>query len=82
MLRKKDILEIKRLTKDENCHYTKMRGCYISEDGEVRATINETFLNLDESLYYKYLDIAKQIFQPKSIGDKISSLKLKIMSSS
>ena len=50
MLRKKDILEIKRLTKDKNCHYTKMRGCYISENGEVRATINETFLNLDESL--------------------------------
>ena len=76
MLRKKDILEIKRLTKDENCHYTKMRGCYISEDGEVRATINETFLNLDESLYYKYLDIAKQIFQPKSIGDKNIELEV------
>lgn len=55
-VKKKDILEIKRLTKDKNCHYTKMRGCYISEGGEVRATINETFLNLDESLYYKYLD--------------------------
>lgn len=68
MIRAKDILEIKRLTKD--CHYQRLKGCYVNSEKEIITTIDESFLNLPEEQYYKYLDIAKQIFQPKSIDDK------------
>ena len=74
MIRKKDILEIKRLTKD--CHYQKLKGCYVNSSKEILARIDENFLNLPEEQYYKYLDIAKQIFQPKSIDDKNLELEL------
>ena len=74
MIRKKDILEIKRLTKD--CHYQRLKGCYVNASKEILATIDENFLNLPEEQYYKYLDIAKQIFQPKSIDDKNLELEL------
>ena len=67
MVTKKDILEIKRLASPENCSYTRIRGCYVSVD-EIKTTINETFLSLPEEVFYKYLDIAKEIFQPKSPG--------------
>ena len=74
MIRKKDILEIKRLTKD--CHYQRLKGCYVNSSKEILARIDENFLNLPEEQYYKYLDIAKQIFQPKSIDDKNIELEL------
>ena len=70
MIRDKDIFEIKRLALHKNCHYQKLKGCYVNSSKEILATIDENFLNLPEEQYYKYLDIAKQIFQPKAIDDK------------
>ena len=75
MVTKKDILEIKRLASPENCSYTRIRGCYVSVD-EIKTTINETFLSLPEEVFYKYLDIAKEIFQPKSLNDKNKELEI------
>jgi hypothetical protein len=70
MIRDKDIFEIKRLALHKNCHYQRLKGCYVNSSKEILATIDENFLNLPEEQYYKYLDIAKQIFQPKAIDDK------------
>lgn len=75
MVTKKDILEIKRLASPENCSYTRLRGCYVSVD-EIKITINETFLNLPEEVFYKYLDIASGIFMPKSLNDRNKVLEI------
>ena len=76
MVTKKDILEIKRLATPVTCSYTRMRGCYVGADKNIKTTINERFLNLTEELYHKYLEIAKEVFQPKKLHDKNLILEL------
>lgn len=59
-MNKKDVLEIKRRFKKETCTFTRMCGCYVDADHNKITKIGETFLNLDDAEYYKYLDIAKK----------------------
>ena len=59
MLRNKDILELKRRFKKEACTITKMCGCYVDANKNKVVELNETFLNLEDEEFYKYLDIAK-----------------------
>lgn len=59
-MNKKDVLEIKRRFKKEACTFTRMCGCYVDADHNKITKIGETFLNLDDAEYYKYLDIAKR----------------------
>lgn len=60
MLRNKDILELKRRFKKEACTITKMCGCYVDANKNKVVELNETFLNLEDEEFYKYLDIAKR----------------------
>ena len=57
---KKDILELKRRLKKESCTITKMCGCYVDANKNKVVELNETFLNLEDEEFYKYLDIAKK----------------------
>lgn len=57
-MNKKDVLELKRRMKKSHCTFTRMRGCYVNADKEILLTLNETFLNLTEEEFYKYLEIA------------------------
>ena len=57
---KKDILEIKRRFKKGECTFTKLRGCYVNSQKEIILHINETFLNLIDEEFFKYLEIAKK----------------------
>lgn len=59
-MNKKDILELKRRFKKEDCTFTKMCGCYVNGEKEILLTFRETFLNLPDEAYFKYLDIAKK----------------------
>jgi hypothetical protein len=54
------VLEIKSRLKKTGCTFTKMCGCYVNADKEIVLRMNETFLNLEEEEFYKYLDIAKK----------------------
>ena len=58
MLRNKDILELKRRFKKEACTITKMCGCYVDANKNKVVELNETFLNLEDEEFYKYLDMA------------------------
>ena len=60
-MQKKDILELKRRLKKDGCTFTKMRGCYVDSQKNIVLHIDETFLNLEEEEFYKYLDIARII---------------------
>lgn len=60
-MNKKDVLEIKRRFKKEACTFTRMCGCYVDAEHNKITKIGETFLNLDDAEYYKYLDIAKRV---------------------
>lgn len=57
---KKDVLELKKRFKKNDCTFTRMCGCYVNAEKEIILQIEETFLNLEEDEFYKYLDLAKK----------------------
>lgn len=73
-MNKKDVLELKRRLKKEYCTFTRMCGCYVDIDGTKITKIEETFLNLEDEEFYKYLDIAKKVLSG-SIGNNLLELK-------
>lgn len=74
MLRNRDILELKRRFKKENCTITRMCGCYVDSNKNKIVKLNETFLNLDDAEFYKYLEIAKKALSG-TIGNNLLELK-------
>lgn len=57
---KKDIAELKRRFKKDECTFTRMSGCYVDCEKNIVLKLSETFLNLEDIEYYKYLEIAKK----------------------
>ncbi|MGH4118769.1 DUF4317 domain-containing protein [Clostridium sp.] len=72
-MRKKDILELKKRFKKEQCTFTKMCGCYVNGEKHTILKFRESFLNLDEDEYFKYLEIAKKVLSGP-IGNNILEL--------
>ena len=72
-MNKKDILELKRRLKKGECTFTKMRGCYVDSHKEIIVNINETFLNLADDEFFKYLDIAKKVLSG-TVGNNLLEL--------
>ena len=72
-MRKKDILELKKRLKKDYCTFTKMCGSYVNGEKHVILKFRETFLNLDEDEYFKYLEIAKKVLSG-TIGNNILEL--------
>jgi hypothetical protein len=72
-MRKKDILELKRRLKKDHCTFTKMCGCYANGEKHIILKFRESFLNLDEDEYFKYLEIAKKVLSG-TIGNNILEL--------
>ena len=58
---KKDILELKRRLKKDACTFTRLCGCYVDADRNKVTKFGETFLNLEDEVLYKYLEIAKKV---------------------
>lgn len=75
-MQKKDILELKRRLKKDGCTFTKMRGCYVDSQKNILLHINETFLNLEEEEFYKYLEIAKKALSG-TIGNNLLELSFR-----
>ncbi len=72
-MRKKDILELKKRFKKDHCTFTKMCGCYVNGEKNILLKFRETFLNLEEDDYFKYLEIAKKVLSG-TIGNNILEL--------
>ena len=73
-MNKKDILELKRRFKKDACTFTRMCGCYVDADRNKITKIGETFLNLEEDEFFKYLDITKKVLSG-TIGNNILELE-------
>lgn len=76
-MRKKDILELKKRLKKDHCTFTKMCGCYVNGEKHIILKFRETFLNLDEDEYFKYLEIAKKVLSG-TIGNNLLELNFPI----
>ena len=73
-MNKKDILELKRRFKKDACTFTRLCGCYVDADRNKITTFGETFLNLEDEEFYKYLEIAKKVMSG-TIGNNILELE-------
>ncbi len=73
---KKDISELKKRFTKKSCTFTKMCGCYVNSEKEKVLNIDETFLNLEEDDFYKYLDIAKKVLSG-TFGNNTLNLEFK-----
>lgn len=65
MLLVRDIMELSKRMKKDACTITRMCGCYVDNEKNKLTTISERFLNMQEEEFFKYLDIAKEVFSKK-----------------
>ena len=72
-MNKKDILELKRRLKKDDCSFTRMCGCYVDSEKNIVLNIDENFLNLKEEEFFKYLEIAKKTLSG-TIGNNLLEL--------
>jgi hypothetical protein len=72
-MKRKDILELKRRFNKDECTITRMCGCFVNAEKNIILKLNETFLNLEEDDFFKYLEIAKKVFSG-GIGNNILKL--------
>ena len=70
---KKEVLELKKRFTKNGCTFTKMCGCYVNSQKEIVLTFSDTFLNLEEEEFNKYLDIAKKTLSG-TIGNNLIEL--------
>ncbi len=71
---KKDISELKRRFKKEECTFTKMSGCYVDGNKNKVVSFTETFLNLEDEEFYKYLELANKTLSG-TLGNNLLELK-------
>lgn len=70
---KKGVLELKRRFTRENCTFTRMCGCYVDAGRNKVVNIGETFLNLEDEEFFKYLEIARKALSG-TIGNNLLEL--------
>lgn len=71
---KKDIAELKRRLKKEECTFTRLCGAYVDGNKQIVVKMNETFLNLEAEEFYKYLEIAKKTLSG-TVGNNLLNLE-------
>lgn len=69
-MNKKEVMELKRRFKKDGCTFTRICGCYVNSERNKITDFGETFLNLDEDEFYKYLEIAKKTLSG-SLGNQL-----------
>lgn len=72
MLKKTDIKEISKTLEINNCSIQNMVGAYVDQDKNIVCNIDQRFLTMPEELLFKYLALAKKLYN-KNIGDNVLS---------
>lgn len=76
-MNKKEVLELKRRFKKESATFTRVCGCYVDGNHNKVCKFGNTFLNLEEDEFYKYLEIANKALSG-TIGNNLLELKFPI----
>lgn len=76
-MNKKDIMEIKRRFKKDGCTFTRMCGCYVDAEKNKIVNFGQTFLNLEDEEFYKYLEIAKKTLSG-TVGNNLLTLDIPV----
>lgn len=59
-MNKKETLEIKKQFTNENCAITRICGCYVDAEKQIRTELKEAFLSLPEEEMFKYFEIFRK----------------------
>ncbi len=59
-MNKKEVLELKKRFKKEAATFTRVCGCYVDGNHNKICKFGNSFLNLEEEEFYKYLEIANK----------------------
>lgn len=76
-MNKKEVLELKRRFKKEAATFTRVCGCYVDGNHNKVCKFGNTFLNLEEDEFYKYLEIANKALSG-TIGNNLLELQFPI----
>ncbi len=58
---KRDVLELRRRLTKKDCSFTRMSGCYVGGTKNIVLKFSQPFLDLEDDVFYKYLEIAKKV---------------------
>lgn len=73
-MNKKEVAEIKRRFKKESCTIQRMCGCYVDADKNKLVQFSQSFLNLEDEEFYKYLEIANKALSG-TVGNNLLDLE-------
>ena len=76
-MNKREISEIKKQFKKDNNAITRICGCYVDAEKQIRTTLKEAFFALSEEEIYKYYEIFKKSM-PGSLGKNLHNLEYSI----
>lgn len=72
-MNKKEVLEIRKQFSPENCTITRICGCYVDAEKNIKTELKEAFLSLPEEDAFKYFKIFKQTLSG-SIGKNLLNM--------
>lgn len=72
---KSEVAEIKKQFKHDTCSITKLSGCYVDGEKEIKARFTETFLSMPEEETFKYFEIFKKTLSG-TIGKNLLNLDI------
>lgn len=59
-MNKKEVLEIRKQYTHERCSITRICGCYVDGEKNIKTQLKEAFLSLPEEETFKYFNLFKQ----------------------
>lgn len=72
-MNKKEISEIKKQFNERHCSISKICGCYVDGDKNIKTTFKQSFLSLDTEEMFKYFEILRKSLSG-SIGKNLRTL--------
>ncbi|MCR5625430.1 MAG: DUF4317 domain-containing protein [Lachnospiraceae bacterium] len=73
-MNKKEVSEIKRRIKKEDCSFTRLCGCYVNSNKEKVVTFDGPFWDIEEEAKFKYVEIANKALSGK-VGNNLVELE-------
>lgn len=70
----KEVTELKRRLKRETVSFSRMAGCYVDAQKNKVTSFNQSFLNLEDDEFSKYLEIANKVLSGK-LGNQLLELE-------
>lgn len=75
-MKHRDILELRKRLKKDQCTISRMSACYVNSEKNIVATYDETFLNMEEEEFFKFMEIAKKVLSG-TLGNNLLELEFR-----